>query len=152
MGIIRRLGREQMPYLLHVLKGKEKRVIEVFGLHGAAAKKALIGEYIVTYDPRCGQLRYLDSISGYIRNISPIEDEEVGRFLGLSETVVPKPGMETGSIVRILSGEYQDFRGIVRRLENGKVEVDIIIFGRMRPVRLNRDDVVPDELPEGFKP
>ena len=141
-----------MPYLLHVLKGKEKRVIEVFGLHGAAAKKALIGEYIVTYDPRCGQLRYLDSISGYIRNISPIEDEEVGRFLGLSETVVPKPGMETGSIVRILSGEYQDFRGIVRCLENGKVEVDIIIFGRMRPVRLNRDDVVPDELPEGFKP
>jgi hypothetical protein len=141
-----------MPYLLHVLKGKEKRVIEVFGLHGAAAKKALIGEYIVTYDPRCGQLRYLDSISGYIRNISPIEDEEVGRFLGLSETVVPKPGMETGSIVRILSGEYQDFRGIVRCLENGKVEVDVIIFGRLRHVCLNRDDVVPDELPEGFKP
>ena len=40
-----------MPYLLHVVKGKEKRVIEVFGHHGVAAKKALIGEYVVTYDP-----------------------------------------------------------------------------------------------------
>ena len=100
-----------MPYLLHVVKGKEKRVVEVFGLHGVVAKKALIGEYVVTYDPKSEELRYLDSISGYIRNISPIEDEEVGRFLGLSETVVPKSGMETGSIVRILSGEYQDFRG-----------------------------------------
>lgn len=139
-----------MPYLLHVLKGKEKRVIEVFGLHGAAAKKALIGEYVVTYDPRCGELRYLDSISGYIRNISPIDDGEVARFLGLSASVYTKPAMETGSIVRILSGEYQDFRGIVRRLEQGRVEADIIIFGRLRPVVLNRDDVVPDTLPEGF--
>ena len=140
-----------MPYLLHVVKGKEKRVIEVFSLHGAAAKKALIGEYVVTYDPRCGELRYLDSIAGYIRNISTIEDEEVGRFLGLSAAVFPKSGMETGSIVRILSGEYQDFRGIVRRLANGKVEVDVIVFGRMRPVSLNRDDVAADALPEGFK-
>ena len=141
-----------MPYLLHVLKGKEKRVIEVFGLHGVAAKKALIGEYLVTYDPKSEELRYLDSISGYIRNISPIEDEEVGRFLGLSETIVPKSGMEPGCIVRVLSGEYQDFRGIVRRVENGKAEVDVIIFGRLRPVVLDRDDVAPDALPEGFRP
>ena len=140
-----------MPYLLHVLKGKEKRVIEVFGRQGVAAKKALIGEYVVTYDAKCEELRYLDSISGYIRNISPIEDEEVGRFLGLSPAVFPKSGMETGSIVRILSGEYQDFRGVVRRLANGKAEVDVIVFGRMRPVSLNRDDVAPDALPEGFK-
>ena len=100
-----------MPYLLHVVKGKEKRVIEVFGHHGVAAKKALIGEYVVTYDPKFEELRYLDSISGYIRNISPIEDEEVGRFLGLSETVFPKSRMETGCIVRILSGEYQGLPG-----------------------------------------
>ncbi len=46
--------------------------------------------------------------------------------------------METGCIVRILSGEYQDFRGIVRRLADGKVEVDVIIFGRLRPVVLDR--------------
>ena len=76
----------------------------------------------------------------------------MGRFLGLSETVFPKSSMETGCIVRILSGEYQDFRGIVRRLADGKVEVDVIIFGRLRPVILARDDVAPDALPEGFTP
>ena len=141
-----------MPYLLHVVKGKEKRVIEVFGHHGVAAKKALIGEYVVTYDPKSEELRYLDSISGYIRNISSIEDSEVGRFLGLSETVFPKSSVETGCIVRILSGEYQDFRGVVRRLADGKVEVDVIVFGRLRPIVLDRDDVALDVLPEGFTP
>ena len=80
-----------MPYLLHVVKGKEKRVIEVFGQHGVAAKKALIGEYVVAYDPKSEELRHLDSISGYIRNVSPIEDEEVGRFLGLSASSLPNP-------------------------------------------------------------
>jgi hypothetical protein len=29
--------------------------------------------------------------------------------------------------------------------------VDVIIFGRLRPVVLGRDDVAPDALPEGFK-
>jgi len=140
-----------MPYLLHVVKGKEKRVIEVFGLYGVVAKKALIGEYVVAYDPKSEELRHLDSISGYIRNVSQIQDEEVGRFLGLSETVFPRSRIEAGCIVRILSGEYQDFRGIVRHLANGKAQVDVIVFGRMRPVSLNRDDVAPDALPEGFK-
>jgi transcription antitermination factor NusG len=141
-----------MPYLLHVVKGKEKRVVEVFGRHGVAAKKALIGEYVVTYDPKSEELRYLDSIAGYIRNMSSIEDGQVGRFLGLSETVLPKFNIEIGAIVRILYGEYQDFRGVVRRLADGKVEVDVIIFGRLRPVLLSRDDVAPDALPEGLSP
>lgn len=141
-----------MPYLLHVLKGKEKRVIEVFGYHGVAAKKALIGEYVVSYDPKSEELRYLDSISGYIRNISSMDDGEVDRFLGLSETVVPRISLETGAIVRVLSGEYQDFRGVVRKLRNGTVEVDVIIFGRLRPVTLNRNDVALDTLPEGLRP
>jgi transcription antitermination factor NusG len=141
-----------MPYLLHVVKGKEKRVVEVFSHHGVAARKALIGEYVVAYDPKCAELRYLDSLSGYIRNMSPIEDGEVGRFLGLSETVFPKFNMETGAIVRILSGEYQDFRGVVRRLTDGKAEVDVIIFGRLRPVTVDRSAVAPDALPEGFRP
>ena len=54
-------------------------------------------------------------------------------------------------MVRILSGEYRDFRGIVRYLPNGKAEVDVIIFGRLRPVVLDRDDVAPDALPEGLQ-
>lgn len=141
-----------MPYLLNVVKGKEKRVIEVFGHHGVASKKALIGEYVVAYDPKCEELRYLDSISGYVRNISKIEDGEVGRFLGLSDVIFPKVNLETGAIVRILAGEYQDFRGVVRRLADGKVEVDVIIFGRLRPIIVDREDVVPDSLPEGFRP
>ena len=141
-----------MPYLLHVLKGKEKRVVEVFDHHGVVAKKALIGEYVVAYDPKSEELRYLDTISGYIRNMSLIEDGEVGRFLGLSERVFPTFTMETGCIVRILSGEYQDFRGVVRRTANGKVEVDVIIFGRLRPLVVDRDAVAPDALPEGFSP
>jgi len=32
------------------------------------------------------------------------------------------------------------------------VEVDVIIFGRLRPITVDREDVVPDSLPEGFRP
>ncbi len=139
-----------MAYLLHVVKGKEKRVVEVFGRHRVVARRALIGEYVVCYDPKSEELRFLDSISRYIRNLSRIEDEEVGRFLGLSVTVFPRGNLEVGQIVRVMSGEYEDFRGVVRRVEDGKVALDVIVFGRMRQVFVNRDQVAPDAVPEGF--
>jgi transcription antitermination factor NusG len=139
-----------MPYLLHVVKGKEKRVVEVFLQHGVVARRALIGEYVVSYDPKSEELRFLDSICRCIRNLSRIEDEEVGRFLGLSEAVFSGGDLAAGQVVRVLSGEYEDFRGVVRRVEDGEVALDVIVFGRLRPVLLHRDQVAPDALPEGF--
>ena len=139
-----------MPYLMQVVKGKEKRVVEVFGQHRVVAIRALIGEYVVCYDPKSEELRFLDSIAGYIRDVSRIEDEEVGRFLGMSEAVYPTSDLEKGQIVRVLSGEYEDFRGVVRRAEDGKVALDVIVFGRLRPVFLNRDQVASDGIPEGW--
>jgi transcription antitermination factor NusG len=139
-----------MPYLMQVVKGKEKRVVEVFGQHRVVAIRALIGEYVVCYDPKSEELRFLDSIAGYIRDVSRIEDEEVGRFLGMSEAIYPTSDLETGQIVRVLSGEYEDFRGVVRRAEDGKVALDVIVFGRLRPVFLNRDQVASDGIPEGW--
>jgi hypothetical protein len=140
-----------MPYLFHVTRGKEKKVVDIFGQHGVLAKKALIGEYVVACDPRAQNLRYLDSVRGYIRNIATIEDKDLGRFLGMREVILPARGLKAGQIVRILSGEFEDFRGVVRRVENGRVAVDVTVFGRLRPVVLNRDDVLIDgEVPEGW--
>ena len=139
-----------MAYLLHVVKGKEKKVVEVFGHQGVVARKALIGEYVVCYDPKSEELRFLDSIAGYIRAVSRIEDKEVGRFLGLSEAVFPTGGLETGQIVRVLSGEYQDFRGVVRQIVDGKVALDVIVFGRLRPVLLHRDQIAAEGVPESW--
>jgi transcription antitermination factor NusG len=59
--------------------------------------------------------------------------------------------LQAGQIVRILSGEFEDFRGVVREAENGRVAVDVTVFGRLRPVVLDRDDVIVDgEVPEGW--
>jgi hypothetical protein len=39
----------------------------------------------------------------------------------------------------------------VRRVKNGRVAVDVTVFGRLRPVVLNRDEVLTDgEVPEGW--
>jgi hypothetical protein len=147
----RSLRRNPMPYLFHVTRGKEKKVVDIFGQHGVLAKKALIGEYVVACDPRAQNLRYLDSVRGYIRNIATIEDKDLGRFLGMREVILPARGLKAGQIVRILSGEFEDFRGVVRRVKNGRVAVDVTVFGRLRPVVLNRDEVLTDgEVPEGW--
>ncbi len=140
-----------MPYLFRVARGKEKKVVEVFGQHGVLAKKALIGEYVVACDPRAENLRHLDSVRGYIRGISTIEDKDLARFLGMRDLVPPARGLQAGQIVRILSGEFEDFRGVVRRAEHGKVAVDVTVFGRLRPVELDRNEVLVDgEVPEGW--
>jgi len=106
---------------------------------------------VVACDPRAQNLRYLDSVRGYIRNIATIEDKDLGRFLGMREVILPARGLKAGQIVRILSGEFEDFRGVVRRVKNGRVAVDVTVFGRLRPVVLNRDEVLTDgEVPEGW--
>ncbi len=140
-----------MPYLFHVVRGKEKKVVDIFGQHGILAKKALIGEYVVACDPRAQDLRHLDSVRGYIRNIATIEDKDLGRFLGLRDVIRQDRRLEAGQIVRIITGEFEDFRGVIRRAESGKVAVDVTVFGRLRPVVLDRDDVILDgEVPEGW--
>ena len=140
-----------MPYLFRVARGKEKRVVEVFAQNGVLAKKALIGEYVVACDPRSENLRHLDSVRGYIRGVSRIEDKDIARLLGMSEAVFPTGGLRAGQIVRVLSGEFEDFHGVVRRIDNGKVAVDVTVFGRLRPVELDRNEVLADgEVPEGW--
>jgi len=140
-----------MPYLFHVIRGKEKKVVDLFGQHGVLAKKALIGEYVVACDPRAQGLRHLDAVRGYIRNVATIDDKDLGRFLGMRDVIPQGRRLEAGQIVRILSGEFEDFRGVVRRAEHGRVAVDVTVFGRLRPVVLDRDDVIVDgEVPEGW--
>jgi len=140
-----------MPYLFHVIRGKERKVVDLFGQHGVLAKKVLIGEYVVACDPRAQDLRHLDAVRGYIRNVATIEDKDLGRFLGMRDAIPQGRCLQEGQIVRIIAGEFEDFRGVVRRAEDGRVAVDVTVFGRLRPVVLDRDDVIlDDEVPDGW--
>lgn len=71
----------------------------------------------------------------------PLDDQEVKRLLKQLRDETPKYRItfQKGSQVRITSGPFQDFTGVVDEvmIEKEKVRVLVSIFGRATPVELN---------------
>jgi transcriptional antiterminator NusG len=72
----------------------------------------------------------------------PLSDEDVERILKHMEEV-EKPRSEVrfgkGNVVRVISGPFADFEGVVDDvdLDRGKVRVMVTIFGRSTPLELD---------------
>ncbi len=78
----------------------------------------------------------------------PLSRREVERMLGFRETKAKskprfKPSWEVGETVRVVSGPFNDFSGIIEEinLDQSKVVVLVEIFGRDTPVELGFADI-----------
>ncbi len=78
----------------------------------------------------------------------PLSRREVERMLGFRETKTKskprfKPAWEVGETVRVVSGPFNDFSGIIEEinLDQSKVVVLVEIFGRDTPVELGFADI-----------
>ena len=77
----------------------------------------------------------------------PLSRREVERMLGFQETKKSKPrfkpAWEVGETVRVVSGPFNDFSGIIEEinLDQSKVVVLVEIFGRDTPVELGFADI-----------
>ncbi len=78
----------------------------------------------------------------------PLSRREVERMLGFRETKAKskprfKPAWEVGETVRVVSGPFNDFSGIIEEinLDQSKVVVLVEIFGRDTPVELGFADI-----------
>ncbi|MDE0122474.1 MAG: transcription termination/antitermination protein NusG [bacterium] len=78
----------------------------------------------------------------------PLSRREVERMLGFQETRTKskprfKPAWEVGETVRVVSGPFNDFSGIIEEinLDQSKVVVLVEIFGRDTPVELGFADI-----------
>ena len=99
------------------------------------------------------EIRNTPSIIGFVGSGRPIplSKREIERILGSNEEVEVKkespkfkPDFEIGETVRVTTGPFADFNGIIEEinLDQSKVTVLVNIFGRETPVELGFTDIV----------
>ncbi len=96
-------------------------------------------------------VRNTPGVTGFVGGQSrptPLARREVERFLGVQkEEEKPKPrfkpAWEVGEQVRVVTGPFADFNGIIEdiNLDQSKVRVLVNIFGRDTPVELGFEDI-----------
>jgi transcription antitermination factor NusG len=139
-----------MPYLLRVLTGKAKKVTGLFAREGVELMRIPISEYLLCHDPKCTIIRFLQTIENYITNLTEISDDEADRLL--TQRLVPvTKDIQVGKIVTVVEGEYRGQSGVVREINDGKIHIDVCLFGRMRQVDLETDQIALSALPEAWR-
>jgi len=100
------------------------------------------------------EIRNTPSIIGFVgsgKRPIPLSRREIERILGSNEEVEVKkespkfkPDFEIGETVRVTTGPFADFNGIIEEinLDQSKVTVLVNIFGRETPVELGFTDIV----------
>lgn len=89
------------------------------------------------------------SFVGAKHDPAPLSRKEVERFLGVAKTEEDskgprfKPDWEVGESIRVVTGPFADFNGIIENinLDQSKVTVLVNIFGRDTPTELGFEDI-----------
>ena len=140
-------------YLFRVLSGKEKKVIGLFAREGIELTQLPIDGYLLCYDPKCKEIRFLETIENYIVNFAEIDKDEANRLKneGLVPVTEADIQLQVGKIVTVVEGEYKGQSGLVREINNGKIHIDVCFFGRMRRVDLETYQIARSIIPEGLR-
>ena len=90
-------------------------------------------------------VRQTPKVTGFVGGVkrpTPLSEEEVGQILHHVEVTKEKPKpkdiYESGELVRITDGPFQNFTGRVEdvNMDRGFLKVSVTIFGRSTPVEL----------------
>ncbi|MDF1645286.1 MAG: transcription termination/antitermination protein NusG [Pseudomonadales bacterium] len=86
--------------------------------------------------------RVLGFIGGTAEKPAPITEKEAQEILQRVEEGAEKPKPKTlfepGEMVRVVDGPFNDFNGVVEKVnyEKSRLQVSVLIFGRSTPVEL----------------
>lgn len=104
-------------------------------------------EMIVT-DESWYVVRNTPGVTGFVASGSkpvPLEDHEVEAILRQMGEEAPRPKIEfpAGTPVKVISGPFQNFAGVVQEdnVDKGKLKVLVSMFGRETPVELDYGQV-----------
>jgi len=119
-------------------------------------EKKLFTSYVIIEADLTPELRtYILNIAGVTKFLGqskthkdpiPLEEEEVNRLLGISDRE-KEPGkifnFMPGDMVRVNSGPFTDFEGVVQKVadDGTKVVIEVTVFGRKTPVELNSEQI-----------
>lgn len=130
-------------------------VVEIKGGRKVTVLKKVFPGYILVRmtldDDSWFAVRNTPGVTGFVGGGSkptPLSRREVERFLGVQkeeDKKAPrfKPAWEVGETVRVVTGPFADFNGVIEdiNLDQSKVKVLVNIFGRDTPVELGFEDI-----------
>ena len=147
------LNHKMSEYFAEILVPEETVVTSVNGKKRSIKKKFFPGYMLVKMimNERSWHLvKNTDKITGFIGGTpdkpQPISDEEAAYMLGQSQDGFKKPRNSTsfseGDSVKVIEGPFASFVGTVENVNsNGKLKVNVSIFGRPTPVELDDTQV-----------
>lgn len=124
-----------MAFVLQVKKGKEKKIHEILSKNNTVAAIPPLREYVICYTNPPKFIKELP----YISKMLEITDEEAFNLMSYTEPEEKK--IDKKNMVDIISGTYQGFKGLVTKIENETVFLNVIVFGTVIPVELNMSEV-----------
>lgn len=130
-------------------------VVEIKGGRKVTVPRKVFPGYILVRmsldDDSWYAVRNTPGVTGFVggsNKPTPLSRREVERFLGVraeEEKKAPrfKPAWEVGETVRVVTGPFADFPGVIEdiNLDQSKVKVLVNIFGRDTPVELAFEDI-----------
>jgi len=131
-----------MPYIVRTLIGKERKVKSILQKHGINSTVfTCLKGYVISSEKPPLHLSKLGCVSEVVK----ITDAELDSFLNqvlediamsLEDTVAP------GDTIKVISGTYSGFVGIVREVRSNILVADIVVFGKLTKADLNITEVV----------
>ncbi len=130
-------------------------VVEIKAGKKVTVQKKVFPGYIlvrlVLNDDSWYAVRNTPGVTGFVGSgtkPTPLSRREVERFLGVQEEEEKakprfKPAWEVGETVRVVTGPFADFNGVIEdmNVDQSKVRVLVNIFGRDTPVELGFEDI-----------
>ncbi|WP_054697905.1 transcription termination/antitermination protein NusG [Syntrophomonas palmitatica] len=94
-------------------------------------------------------VRHTPGVTGFVGSGAkpiPLQEEEINKILQRMGLLESKPrfiDVSIGETIRVKSGPFANFEGVVRELlpERGKLRVNISMFGRETPVELDYEQI-----------
>ncbi len=149
---IRSMHMEEHIYEVHI---PMEDVVEIKNGKKVTVPRKVFPGYILVRmrldDDSWYAVRNTPGVTGFVggnQKPTPLSRREVERFLGVQEEEEKakprfKPAWEVGEQVRVVTGPFADFNGVIEdiNIDQQKVVVLVNIFGRDTPVELGFDDI-----------
>ena len=132
-----------MPYLLTVPGNRRRIIADILKRQGIRYTACPIDGYLIAYDlPQ----KTLETLPQGVEVLAPISEEEIETMSQMS--IAPIKRIEIKDMVRVISGKFSGFHGIVTRVNDKGVSIGINIFGKVVPVIVGREDVEKETAPD----
>ncbi len=147
------LNHNMSEYFAEILVPEETVVTSVNGKKRNIKKKFFPGYMLIKMimnEKTWHLVKNTDKISGFVGGTpdkpQPISDEEAAYMLGQTQDGFKKPrsaaSYSAGDSVKVIEGPFASFVGTVEAVAaNGKLKVNVSIFGRPTPVELDDTQV-----------